>query len=123
MTTIIKSDADYKVVLEIIEHLIEIDPDEGTSAADHLDLLTLLVQDYESRNFPMELPPLDALRFRIEQYGWSDAKFARAIGMQRSHFSEVMTGKKRLPINAIRKAVELGIPAKVLLQPFPCETT
>ncbi len=68
-------------------------------------------------------PPIEAIRFRIEQYGWPDYRFAEAIGMQRSHFSEMMKGKRRMPLNAIRKAVELGVPAKVLLQPFPCETT
>lgn len=65
--------------------------------------------------------PIDALRFRIEQYGWTDAKFAKAVGMAASHFSEVMNGKRKMPIVAIRKAVELGVPAKLLLLPFPCE--
>lgn len=65
--------------------------------------------------------PIDALRFRIEQYGWTDAKFAKAVGMAASHFSEVMNGKRRMPIKAIRLAVGLGVPAKLILLPFPCE--
>lgn len=67
--------------------------------------------------------PIEALRFRIDQYGWSDARFARVIGMQPSHFSEIMTGKRRMPLGAIRAAVKLGVPAGVLIQPFPCEQT
>lgn len=65
--------------------------------------------------------PIDAIRFRIEQYGWRDCKFAEEIGMSRSHFSEVMSGKRKMPLHAVRKAVALGVPAAVMLQPFPCE--
>lgn len=58
----------------------------------------------------------EALRFRIEQYGWTDRRFAAEIGMNQSHFSEVMSGKRRLPLNARIKAHKLGVPASVLLQ-------
>ncbi len=65
----------------------------------------------------LPLPSIvDALRFRIEQYGWPDYKFAKAVGMNQCHFSEVMSGKRRLPLNARIKAHKLGIPANVLLQ-------
>lgn len=67
-------------------------------------------------------PPIDALKFRIEQYGWTQGEFAKKIGMSKTHFSEVMRGKRRLPLTAIRKCVKLGVPAAVILQPFPCET-
>ncbi len=70
--------------------------------------------------FPLP-SPIEAIRFRIEQYGWTDSKYAKEIGMSRSHFSEVMKGKRRMPVKAIRKAIALGTPAEVLLQPFPCE--
>lgn len=66
-------------------------------------------------------PPIEALKFRIEQYGWTQGRFATEIGMAESHFSLVMSGKRRLPLDAIRKCVALGIPAQVILQKFPCE--
>lgn len=70
----------------------------------------------------MNMPtPIEALEFRIEQYGWSQNEFAKRIGMLPSHFSEVMNGKRRMSLDAIRNAVALGVPANVLLQPFPCE--
>lgn len=65
--------------------------------------------------------PIEAIRFRIEQYGWKDCEFAKEIGMSRSHFSEVMNGKRKMPLYAVRKTVALGVPAAVMLQPFPCE--
>lgn len=56
-----------------------------------------------------------ALAFRQEAYGWNQAKMARALGMQTSHYSEVLSGKRRLPHLAACRAFKLGVPAKVLL--------
>ena len=65
----------------------------------------------------IKLPTIiGALEFRREQYGWTNSKFAKKIGMSRSHFSEVMNGKRRLPLNARIKAYKLGVSAEVLLQ-------
>ena len=59
---------------------------------------------------------VEALRFRIEQFGWTDMEFARRVGMNRHHFSEVMSGKRQFPLSARIKAYKLGVPANVLLQ-------
>lgn len=65
----------------------------------------------------MKLPTIpEALRFRIDQYGWTDAKFAHEIGMHSQNFSRVMNGKRRLPLDARIKAHKLGVPAALLLQ-------
>ncbi len=57
-----------------------------------------------------------ALKFRAEQMGWNDSEMARQIGIQRSHYSEILAGKRPLSLTATRKAFHLGVPAKVLLQ-------
>lgn len=57
-----------------------------------------------------------ALEFRAEQMGWTSSQMARRLGMQRSHFGEVLNGIRRLPLGATKKAYALGVPAKVLLQ-------
>ena len=67
--------------------------------------------------------PIEALRLFIKENGYSDMRFARGIGMQRSHFSEIMTGKRRMPLGAIRACIWLGMDAEVMIQPFPCEKT
>lgn len=62
-------------------------------------------------------PPLkDAVEFRREQYGWSAEKMAAMLDIEKSHYSEFVNGKRNLPINSIRKAYAIGIPATVLLQ-------
>lgn len=57
----------------------------------------------------------DALEFRREQYGLTAADFAAVLGMQQSHYSEVVNQRRRLPINAVARAVAIGVPAAPLL--------
>ncbi len=59
----------------------------------------------------------DALDFRRDQYGLSRTEFAAILGMTAAHFSEVMAGKRNLPLNARIRAFAVGVPAEVLLQP------
>lgn len=62
----IKTDADHEAALKEIESLWN--AEEGTPEADHLEILTTLVEAYEEARFPMDLPdPIEAIRFRLEQ--------------------------------------------------------
>ncbi len=114
---VIKTETDYNVALSSIERLMEVDPDLGTAEADELELLTLLVQDFEAKRFPATVPdPITAIRFRMEQQGLSHRDLIPYIG-SRSKVSEVLSGKRALSLAMIRSLHEhLGIPAKVLLQ-------
>jgi len=57
-----------------------------------------------------------ALEFRREQYGWTQAKMAMELRLQRSHYNEIIKGKRNLPLMATKLAYSIGVPAKVLLQ-------
>lgn len=59
----------------------------------------------------------DALEFRREQYGLTQSEFAAILGLQNGHYSEIVSGKRRLPLGATKRAFALGVPAEVLLQP------
>ncbi|WP_157385878.1 helix-turn-helix domain-containing protein [Methylosarcina fibrata] len=59
----------------------------------------------------------DALEFRREQYGLTQSEFAAILGLQKGHYSEIVNGKRKLPIGATKRAYALGVPADVLLQP------
>lgn len=66
---------------------------------------------------PLRLPTIrSALEFRRGEYGWTQTKMAAALGLSRSHYSEVIRGKRGLPYRAACKAFEIGIPGDVLLQ-------
>lgn len=57
-----------------------------------------------------------AIEFRREAYCWTASKMAKKLGLSKSHYSEFVNGKRRLPYRAICKAFELGVPYDVLLQ-------
>lgn len=65
----------------------------------------------------MSLPSIrEALRFRQDQYGWSQKKMAAALGIQASHYSEILSGKRNLSLKAVKRAYAIGVPASVLLR-------
>jgi HTH-type transcriptional regulator / antitoxin HigA len=113
----IKTAADYTEGLADIERLVDADPAPGTPDGDRLEILTLLVRDYEERTFPRTRPnPIEALRFRMEQQGLSPRDLVPLLG-SRSKVSEILSGRRPLTLSMIRALNKgLGIPAEVLLQ-------
>ena len=60
---IIKDERAHQIALDALVRLLESDPAEGTMEADEIDVLSLLIQQYEDECFPLELPdPLEAIR-------------------------------------------------------------
>ena len=65
---LIKTEADYDAVMARIDALFAGKP--GTPEGDELDLLVTLVELYENKAFPIDLPdPITAIQFRMEQQG------------------------------------------------------
>lgn len=112
---LIKTEADYDDALSRIDELFDAKPD--TPEGDELDLLVTLVELYEKREFPIDLPdPIEAIRFRMEQQGLRAKDLIPFIGSA-SKVSEVLSGKRPLSIGMIRKLRDgLRIPAEVLLR-------
>lgn len=117
MNKIIKNRTDYDEALSAVENLLDLDPSPGTPENENLELLTLLIQDYEARNFQIVPPtPTEAIKFRMEQQNLSQRDLIPYIG-SRSKVSEVLSGKRPLTISMIRALHSgLGIPADILLQ-------
>ena len=111
---LIKSKKDYETALARIEEIFAAKP--GTPEGDELDLLVTLVEIYEEKEYPIDLPdPLSAIRFRMEQQGLKAKDMIPYFGSA-SKVSEVLSGKRSLSLTMIRKLVsELGIPADVLV--------
>lgn len=117
MIKMIRSDADYEGALETVGSLMVEDPASGTPAADELEVLSLLIENYERSVVPETLPtPLEAVRFRMEQQDLAPKDLVPFIG-SRSKVSEVLSGKRQLTLSMIRALHEgLGIPAAVLIR-------
>jgi HTH-type transcriptional regulator/antitoxin HigA len=113
---VIKTDEQYSEMLAFAEQLIAGDPEIGTADAERLEMLSLLIGDYEKRAFPFQKPdPISAIRFRMEEQGLRQADLAPLLG-SRSRVSEVLAGKRPLTVQMIRAlSTSLGIPAETLI--------
>jgi HTH-type transcriptional regulator/antitoxin HigA len=112
---VIKTEAEYQAALARIEAIFDAKP--GTAKGDELELLLLLVETYEDRTYPIDLPgPIEALRFRMEQEGLKPKDLVPYIG-SKSKVSEVLSGRRALSLTMIRKLVAgLHFPAEVALR-------
>lgn len=115
----IRTEADYKAALEIASELVEKDPAPDTADGDYLDIITTLIQAYEAKHFPVDLPdPIEALKFRMEQAGLTAKDLEPMIG-RRSRVYEVLNRKRALTLPMIRRLhQQLGIPAESLIKPL-----
>lgn len=111
---VITSERDYRLSVKAIEDLWDAKP--GSEAHDSLEVLALLVDDYEKRTFPMVEPdPVTAIRFRLEQAGLEPRDLVSILG-SRSRVSEIMNRKRGLTLEMIRKLFdELHIPMEALI--------
>jgi len=117
MNKVITNKNEYEETLLELESLLDRNPAPGTPENEELELITLLVQDYESRNYQFVLPdPIEAIKFRMEQQKLTARDLIPYIG-SRSKVSEVLSKKRPLTLSMIRALHSgLGIPASVLIQ-------
>jgi HTH-type transcriptional regulator/antitoxin HigA len=111
----VRTKADYRAALKEIEALMSARP--GSSEGERLDVLVTLVEAYERRHFPMDLPdPIEAIRFSMEQNGLTAKDLVPMIG-QINRVYEVLNRKRPLTLQMIRRLHrELGIPAESLIR-------
>lgn len=113
----IKTETDYNHALERLE--IIFDAKNGTPEGDELEVLGILIDQYENEHFPIGLPdPIEAIKFRMEQMGYNQNDLANIVGLK-SRASEILNRKRKLSLEMIRKLHEvLNIPTDVLIQTY-----
>src|ERR1700752_2216822 len=114
----LRSEADYDAALLEIEQHFDNEPKPGTSEADRFDLLALVIEDYEAKNWPIDPPdPVDAIRYRMELDGYTQADLGRLLG-SRQRASDILSRKRRLTMKMAWKLHrDWGIPAEALIRP------
>jgi HTH-type transcriptional regulator/antitoxin HigA len=112
----IRTKADHRAALKEIEGLMS--ARLGTPEGDRLDVLAILVEAWEKKHYPMELPdPVEAIKFRMEQSGLAAKDLVPMIG-QINRVYEVLNRKRPLTLQMIRRLNrDLGIPAESLINP------
>ena len=112
----IKTDADYRAALEEIETLMMSAPD--SSEGEKLDVLVTLVEAYEAKHYPLDLPdPVEAIKFEMERKDLTVKDLEPMIGKSNRVY-EILNHKRSLTLKMIWKLHEgLGIPAESLIKP------
>lgn len=114
----IHSEADYQGALAEIEALW--DAADGSEATEKLEVLSLLVETYEKKHFPIEAPdPVDFLQYIMETRGLTRKDMEPYIG-PRGRVSDILNRVRPMSLEMIRRlSVGLGLPATVLIQDYP----
>lgn len=118
---LLKDEKDYKKATKRLYELFQIENlSSNQELSDEFDILSLLVEDYEKKHYPIEYPtdPIEAILFRIEQMGLTKKDLVSILGYN-SRVSEIMSKKRKLTLTMIRKLNEkLKIPLESLVQNY-----
>jgi HTH-type transcriptional regulator/antitoxin HigA len=114
---VIKTEKDYQKALGRLEVIF--DSPANSKTGDELELLSLLIDNYEKEKYPIDLPdPIEAIKFRMEQLGYKQKDLAKVTG-RKNRISEILNRKRKLTLDMIRKLNEvLGIPTDVLVREY-----
>jgi HTH-type transcriptional regulator/antitoxin HigA len=112
----IKSQKDYRAALRHVESLMG--AAAGSAEGDKLDVLVTLIEAWERKHFPLDLPdPIDAVKCQMEQAGLSPRDLVPMIG-QLNRVYEVLNRKRPLTLRMIWNLHEqLRIPLESLIKP------
>jgi HTH-type transcriptional regulator/antitoxin HigA len=115
---VIRSRTDYDEMRGEMIRLLDLDPPRGSAERDRLEVLLVLLSDYEAREVgPPIVDAVDAIAFRMDQLGLRPRDLEPYLG-GRSRVSEILSRKRPLSIAMIRALHEgLGIPAEALINP------
>jgi HTH-type transcriptional regulator/antitoxin HigA len=114
----IHTKADYQAALRAVSANFDNEPEPGTPDGNRFEVLLTLIEAYEARNFPIDLPdPVEAIKFRMEQAGLTPKDLVPAIG-RLNRVYEILARKRPLTLNMIwRLHEQFGIPAESLIRP------
>lgn len=113
--TPLKTKRDYRRALSEIEGLMA--AKRGTPEGDRLDVLATLVEAWEAKHYPIDLPdPVEAIKYHMEQKGLEPRDLVHYIG-SRNRVYEVLNRKRPLTLRMVwRLHKGLGIPAESLIK-------
>jgi HTH-type transcriptional regulator/antitoxin HigA len=117
----IRSKANHRTALKQIEGLMN--AKANTAEGDKLDVLVTLVEAYERKHYPLDLPdPVEAIKFEMDQRGITVKDLEPVIGRPNRVY-EVLSYKRPLTLQMIQRLhSRLGIPAESLIKPARART-
>ncbi len=113
----IRTEEEYNQALRQIDNLI--DCKENSKEEDLLEVISLLVWDYEEKHYSIEsLSPIQALKTRMEELNLKPKDLVKIIG-DKSRVSDILSQKRKLTLKMIRDLHNsLNIPIETLIQEY-----
>ena len=114
----IRTKKEYQAALVEAERLW--DAPAKSAQADRLDVITLLVEQYERQHYPIADPdPIDFLNHVMEARGLTRKDLEPYIG-PRGRVSDILNRVRPMTLEMIRRlAAGLNLPVEVLIRPYP----
>ncbi|HLH93812.1 MAG TPA: transcriptional regulator [Xanthobacteraceae bacterium] len=111
----IRNNRDYRRALNEIEGLMA--AKRNTPEGDRLDVLVTLVEAWEAKHYPLDLPDaVEAIKYHMEQKGLAPRDLIPFIG-SRNRVHEILSRRRSLTLAMVRRLHEgLGIPAESLIK-------
>ena len=112
----VNTPSDYRAALKEIESLMM--ARSGSPEGEKLDVMVTLVEAYERKHYPLDLPdPVATIKFEMERKGLSVKDLEPMIG-KANRVYEILNHKRSLTLRMIwRLHEQLGIPAEALIKP------
>ncbi len=114
---LIKTENDYQLVLARLNEIF--DAKLGSAESDEADILALLIDEYENKNFPIEAPdPIEAIKIRMEELDLKQKDLVGIIG-GKSRVSEILNKRKKLTVEMVRTLAErLNLSVQILIRDY-----
>ncbi len=113
----IKNDTDYYQALNRLE--VVFDSPIGSVDSDEADVLGLLVDEYEKKNFTIGAPdPIEAIKIRMEDMQLKQKDLIGVIG-GKSRVSEILNKRRKLTVEMVRNLAErLNLSSQILIKDY-----
>ena len=113
---IIKNKKQYEQFLDWIDVQFDKKVKAGTPQGEKLQVVLLLIKQYEDANYPIPLPdPIDAIKFKMDELGLKNKDLVGKVG-SKGYVSSLLNKRKPLTLELAKLFhQELKIPAEVLL--------
>ncbi|MFN8354839.1 MAG: transcriptional regulator [Spirosomataceae bacterium] len=111
---VIKTEAQYDAALKRADEIFDASP--NTPEGDEIEILLLLIKDYEDRHYPIPPPdPIESIRLTLEEKGLKAKDLVGIIG-SKGYVSQLLNRKKPLTADIMRILhKQFGISAEALL--------
>ena len=111
---VIKTEAAYQKAIKRTMAIFH--AEEGTSEADELALLLVLVKDYEDKHIHLpELNPIEVIKLKMAERGIKAKDLEPLIGTK-GHVSSILSGRREITLKIARRLKDyFHLPAEIFL--------